>query len=127
RAFAQYPHDQVAIIQWREAHPDGNVYALADHVDTSVRAFHLHLHAWTSSQKRRQYGAKLVVQQGRRATDAHRSLRLGADKVNRLLRSLCFDQHGLAMAVIGLADLSDRKLSGRALDQAHTQAFFEQG
>ncbi len=37
------------------------------------------------------------------------------------------DQHGQAMAVVVLADLGDGKAPGRALDQAHAQALFQQG
>ena len=127
RAFAQHAHHQAGVFERRKTHADGNVEALADHVDPPVGAFQLDPHAWAPGHEARQRAADLVVDQARRAADANGALRLGADPVDHLLRRVRLDQHGQAMPVIVLADLGDDKAPGRALDQPHAEALFEQG
>ncbi|MFO1288146.1 MAG: hypothetical protein U1F49_17465 [Rubrivivax sp.] len=63
---------------------------------------------------------------GDQAGSAHDAARLARRLLDRLLRRLRLDQHRLAVAVVGLADIGDREAPRRALDHA-TQAFFERG
>ncbi|MNT69003.1 hypothetical protein D3C72_2072790 [compost metagenome] len=46
---------------------------------------------------------------------------------DRLPRGLRLDQHGLAMALVFLAQFGHREMPRRALQQAYPEAFFEQG
>ena len=47
-------------------------------------------------------------------------------RLDDLLGGIGFHQHGLAARVVSLPQLRYRKTPGRALDEAHTEAFFQQ-
>ncbi|MCY1368677.1 hypothetical protein D9M69_556750 [compost metagenome] len=67
------------------------------------------------------------MQQRRRATQVHHTLRLGAIALDQFGGTLGFHHHGQTMSVVGLADFRYRKMPGRALQQTHAEALLKQG
>ena len=126
-AIGQHPQHQIAVRQWRRPHPNGNIDPLADHIDRPVGFLKMNRHARISHHEGRDHRPHAGIKQGHRTSHSHHAARLGLRQCNRLIGGIGLDQHGLAMHVIGLASLGDRKTAGRALQQAHTEPLFQQG
>ncbi|MNH08798.1 hypothetical protein D3C79_682300 [compost metagenome] len=126
-ATRQHLHHQVAAFQWRHAYAQGDVDTFLDQVDLAVGTFDMQLHQRALDHEAGEHGPDPEIQQGSGAAQAHDALRLGAVALDQLGGAFGFHQHGHAMAVVGLADFGHREVPGRALDQAHAQAFFQPG
>ncbi len=75
--------------------------------------------------KSRQHRSDMDMQQGDRTGDPDATARLGAQRLDRLLRRLGLNQHRFAMLIKGLPDLGDRELTGGSLNQTHAQPLLE--
>ncbi|MCY1424336.1 hypothetical protein D9M71_400750 [compost metagenome] len=87
----------------------------------------MQLHQRALDHEAGQHGTYPEIQQGSGAAQAHDALGFGAVALDQFGGAFGFHQHRHAVAVIGLTDFGDRKMSGRALDQAHTETFFQPG
>ncbi|EGY00177.1 hypothetical protein AZA_90434 [Nitrospirillum viridazoti Y2] len=122
RAMAfQHLDDQVAVLQRRHAHADGQVVAFLDDVDAAVAGLqpdgHTGMLRHVAGDDRPHAGGH----QGGGAADAHGALRLRPGAVHHLLCRLSLGDHGQAVGVVGAAHVGDGEAAGGTLQQPHTQ------
>ncbi|MCY1173523.1 hypothetical protein D9M73_136850 [compost metagenome] len=103
-AVAQHLHHHVGVLQRRKAHPQSNIEALVQQVDTAVGTFDEQLYLRVLEHVAGQHRPDPGIEQRRRATDTHQALRLGAIAFDQFGGAFRLHPHGQAALVIGLAD-----------------------
>lgn len=111
----------------RKAHAQRDIEPFVDQINPAVGAFDEQLHQRVFEHVAGQHRPDPGVQQRGRATDAHQTLRFGAIAFDQFGGAFGFDPHGQATLVISLADFGQRAVPTAAVQQAHTEAFFELG
>ncbi|MNV76705.1 hypothetical protein D3C71_1700750 [compost metagenome] len=124
-ALRQNFQHQIAVFQRRRPHADGQIQAFTHHIYPAISRFQMHRDLRVIGHKGRHHATDPGVQNGHRASHAHRATGFGAGLFDGLLCGIGFYQHGLAVRIVIQTDVGDGKPSRRALDQAYAQAFFQ--
>ncbi|MCY1530263.1 hypothetical protein D9M68_654440 [compost metagenome] len=124
--ISQHAQHQVAVLQRRWAHANGNVNAFRDHIDAPVGFLQVHFDAWVLQHEGCKHVADACIEQSHGAGHANDATRFGVGEGDGFVGRICFDQHRPAMRVVGLAQFGHRKAACGAKHQARAQALLQQ-
>lgn len=98
-AVRQHAHHQVAILDGPGTDADRHINALPDHIHPAVGRLKMQRYPVIARHKSRQHRSDMDMQQGDRTGDPDATARLGAQRLDRLLRRLGLNQHRFAMLI----------------------------
>ncbi|CRR37554.1 hypothetical protein PAERUG_E16_London_17_VIM_2_04_14_05175 [Pseudomonas aeruginosa] len=124
---SQAPADQRRVLVAEFAHAQCHVHPLVEQVDPAVGQEDFQLDLRVSFEKPRQQVGQVARSHGHRCGKAQPATRLDAQLGDHLFGHLRFQQQVAAVLQVAFADLRERQLACRAVQQAHLKALLQLG